>query len=52
MVQTVVKGNKSEWHVLIELAFNNQSVEQDVYEALDDLYNKNIIFEVVIGDTA
>tara|TARA_B100000242_G_scaffold121145_1_gene84998 strand:- start:1882 stop:2907 length:1026 start_codon:yes stop_codon:yes gene_type:complete len=52
MVQTIVKGNKSEWHVLIELAFNNQSVEQDVYEALGDLYNKNIIFEVVIGDTA
>ena len=52
MVQTIVKGNKSEWHVLVELAFNNQSVEQDVYEALGDLYKKNIIFEVVIGDTA
>ena len=37
MVQTIVKGNKSEWHGLVELAFNNQSVEQDVYEALGDL---------------
>jgi len=51
MVQTVVKENKSEWHVLMELGFNNGSVEQDLYEALGDLYNKNIIFEVVIGDT-
>ncbi len=51
MLQTLVQRNKSEWHVLMELGFNNTSIEQDVYEALDDLYNKNIIFDVVLGDT-
>ncbi len=51
MADAVGIGNKSEWYVLIELAFNNHAVEQEVYEALGDLYNKNIIFEVVIGDT-
>ena len=51
MVQTVAQRNKLEWHILMELGFNNSSVEQDLYETLDDLYKKNIIFDVVIGDT-
>ncbi len=51
IVQSVTQRCKSEWYVLMELGFNNSSVEQDVYEALDDLNNKNIIIDVVIGDT-
>ncbi len=51
IVQSATQRCKSEWYVLMELGFNNSSVEQDVYEALDDLNNKNIIFDVVIGDT-
>ena len=51
MVQSTAQINKSEWHVLIELGFNNSSVEQDVYEALDEFCNKNIISHVFLGDT-
>ena len=51
IVQSATQRCKSEWYVLMELGFNNSSVEQDVYEALDDLNNKNIIIDVVIGDT-
>ena len=51
MVQSTIQRSKSEWHVLIEFGYNNSSVEQDVYEALDELCNKNIISHVVLGDT-
>ena len=51
MVKSTVQRSKSEWHVLIELGFNNSSVEQDVYEALDEFCNKNIISQVFLGDT-
>ena len=51
MVQSTIQRSKSDWHVLIEFGYNNSSVEQDVYEALDELYNKNIISHVVLGDT-
>ena len=51
MVQSAIQRSKSEWHVLIEFGYNNRSVEQDVYEALDELCNKNIISHVVLGDT-
>ena len=51
MVQSAIQRSKSEWHVLIEFGYNNISVEQDVYEALDELCNKNIISHVVLGDT-
>ena len=51
MVQSTIQRSKSDWHVLIEFGYNNSSVEQDVYEALDELCNKNIISNVVLGDT-
>ena len=51
MVQSTIQRSKSEWYVLIEFGYNNISVEQDVYEALDELCNKNIILKVVLGDT-
>ncbi len=51
MVQSTTQRSKSDWHVLIEFGYNNSSVEQDVYEALDELCNKNIISHVVLGDT-
>ena len=51
MVQSTIQRSKSDWHVLIEFGYNNSSVEQDVYEALDELCNKNIISHVVLGDT-
>jgi len=51
IAQSATQRCKSEWYVLMELGFNNSSVQQDVYEALDDLNNKNIIIDVVIGDT-
>ena len=51
LVQSSVQRNKSEWHVLMELGFNNSSVEQDVYETLEDLCNKNMIVDVVLGET-
>ena len=51
MVQSKIQRSKSEWHVLIEFAYNNSSVEQDIYEALDELCNKNIISHVVLGDS-
>ncbi len=51
MVQSTIQRSRSDWHVLIEFGYNNSSVEQDVYEALDELYNKNIISHVVLGDT-
>ena len=51
MLQSTVQISKSEWHVLIELGFNNSLVEQDVYEALDEFCNKNIISHVLLGDT-
>ena len=51
MVKSTVQKCASEWHVLMELGFNNSSVEQDVYEALDEFCNKNIISHVVLGDT-
>ncbi len=51
MVQSIIQRSKSDWHVLIEFGYNNSSVEQDVYEALDELCNNNIISHVVLGDT-
>ncbi len=51
MVQSTIQRSKSDWHVLIEFGYNNSSVEQDVYEDLDELCNKNIISHVVLGDT-
>ena len=51
MVQSNIQRSKSGWHVLVEFGYNNSSVEQDVYEALDELCNKNIISHVVLGDT-
>ncbi len=51
MVKSTVQKCASEWHILMELGFNNSSVEQDVYEALDEFCNKNIISHVVLGDT-
>ena len=51
MDQSAAKKNKSPWHVLMELGFNSNSVEQDVYDVLDDLYNRNIILDVISGDT-
>ena len=33
------------------IRFNNNSLEQEVYEALDDLQNTNVISDVVLGDT-
>ena len=51
MVQSAIQRSKSEWHVLIEFGYNHISVEQDVYEALDELCNNNIISHVVLGDT-
>ena len=51
MVKSTIQRSKSEWHVLIELGFNNSSVEQDVYEALDEFCNKKIISHVFLGDT-
>ena len=51
MVRSSIQRSKSEWHVLIEFGYNNSSVEQDIYEALDELCNNNIISHVVLGDT-
>ena len=51
MVQSTIQRSKSDWHVLIEFGYNNSSVEQDVYESLDELCNKNIISHVILGDT-
>ncbi len=51
MVQSTIQRSKSDWHVLIEFGYNNSSVEQDVYEALDKLCNKNIISHVLLGNT-
>tara|TARA_B100000700_G_C14963052_1_gene817502 strand:+ start:57 stop:1517 length:1461 start_codon:yes stop_codon:yes gene_type:complete len=51
IAQSATQKCKAEWYVLMELGFNNGSVQQDVYEALDDLNNKNIIIDVIIGDT-
>ncbi len=51
LVQSTIQRSKSEWHVLVEFGYNNSSVEQDVYEALDELCNKTIISHVVLGDT-
>ncbi len=51
MVRSSVERCKSDWHVLIELGFNNISAEEEVYETLNNLYNKNIISNVVVGDT-
>ena len=35
----------------MELGFNSNSVEQELYDALDDLYKRNIILDVILGDT-
>ena len=51
MEQSAVQKNKSPWYVLMELGFNSNSVEQDVHDVLDDLYNKNVILGVILGDT-
>ena len=51
MVQSVVKENRSQWYLLVELGFNSNSLEQDVFETLDDLYNRKIILDVILGDT-
>ena len=51
MFHPTFQRSKSEWHVLIELGFNNSSIEEEVYEALDNLNNKNVISNVVVGDT-
>ena len=51
MDQSAAKRNKSPWCVLMELGFNSNSVEQDLHDALDDLYNRNIILDVILGDT-
>ena len=46
-----VKKNRSQWYLLVELGFNSNSLEQDVFETLDDLYNRKIILDVILGDT-
>ena len=51
LVQSSVQRNKSEWYVLMELGFNSSSVEQDVYETLEDLCNRDMICDVVFGET-
>ena len=51
LVQSVVKENRSQWYLLVELGFNSNSLEQDVFETLDDLYNRKIILDVILGDT-
>ena len=51
MVQSAVKKNRSQWYLLVELGFNSNSLEQDVFETLDDLYNRKIILDVILGDT-
>ena len=51
MVKSGFQRNNSNWYVLMELGFNNSVLEQDVYEVLNDLYNKKIIFDVILGNT-
>jgi len=51
MVQSAVQVNRSQWYALVELGFNTNSVEQEVYETLDDLYKRKIILDVILGDT-
>ena len=51
MDQSAAQKNKAPWYLLMELGFNSNSVEQDVYDLLDDLYNRNIILDVILGDT-
>ena len=51
MVQSAVQKNRSQWYLLVELGFNSNSLEQDVFETLDDLYNRKIILDVILGDT-
>ena len=51
MFRSNIERSKSDWHVLIELGFNNSSVEEEVYETLNNLFIKNIVSDVVIGDT-
>jgi len=51
MDQSAAQKNKSPWYVLMELGFNSNSVEKDVYDLLDNLYNRNIILDVILGDT-
>jgi len=47
----VTQKIKFPWYVLMELGFNSNSVEQELHDALDDLYNRNIILDVILGDT-
>ena len=51
MFRSNIERSKSDWHVLIELGFNNSSVEEEVYETLNNLFIKNIVSDVVVGDT-
>ena len=51
MDQSAAQKNKAPWYVLMELGFNSNSVEEDVFDVLDDLYNRNIILDVISGDT-
>ena len=43
MFRSNIEKSRSDWHVLIELGFNNISVEEEIYEALNNLVVKNII---------
>ena len=51
MFRSNIERSKSDWHVLIELGFNSSSIKEEVFEALNNLYNRNIISNVVVGDT-
>ena len=51
MNQSATQKINLPWYILMELGFNSNSVEQELHDALDDLYNRNIIFDVVLGDT-
>ena len=51
MNQSAIQKIKLPWYVLMELGFNSNSVEQELHNALDNLYIRNIILDVVLGDT-
>ena len=52
MYQSATQKIKLPWYILMELGFNSNSVEQELHDALDDLYNRNIILDVILSDTA
>ncbi len=51
MAQSPTQRNGSQWYVLMEFGYNSYSIEQDVHDVLEGLYNRKIILDVILGDT-